>query len=109
MSVSFFSTINLNAEVNISNINAVRVLDALGVQVGEDFSERCCGNISAEDFLGRVLVAQALSGHDEGMPSFVLPSEGALQIQGARPEGYLDEVLGELAELASLGGEVRWS
>lgn len=108
MSVSFSSTIDFDFEVNMSNANAGAVLSFLGF-AGDDL---WTGKVSAQDFLGRVLVAQALAGHDEGMPSYDLPSEGARMIQGARSEGYYDHRLAQLREIAEKavadGAEMCW-
>ena len=69
MSVSFYGYNKTtqafsSEEFNCSNLNASGLLDLLGIQVGEAFEERCCGSMSAEDFLGRVLIAQAINPAD---------------------------------------------
>ena len=96
-------------EVNMSNSNAAQVASTLGIDLD---AEGWCGNMGAEDFLGRILVALALSPADEGMPSFQLaPGDsagifgtvregGPTFIQGARRPGYLQERLEQLRELA---------
>ena len=124
-------------EVNLSNGNASEMLDNLGIQVGEDFAERCIGSMPAEDFKGRVLMALALCPADEGMPAYKLGSEeapahfgfiadalegkaqaeaegreGVTVWQCARREGYTQEMLGYLLEVAEYaqaqGREVVW-
>ena len=96
-------------EVNMSNSNAATVAATLGIDLD---AEGWCGSVPAEDFLGRVLVALAVSPADEGMPSFQLaPGDsagvfgtvregGPVFIQGARRPGYLQERLAQLHELA---------
>lgn len=96
-------------EVNMSNTNAHRVCQALGIDLDPDW----CGDMAAEDFLGRVLMALAISPADEGMPSHVLQpgddagallgtvrEDGPTIIAGARRPGYLQERLTELHDLA---------
>ena len=84
--------------VNMSNSNAHNVCQALGI----DLEPEWCGSMSADDFLGRVLLALAISPEDEGMPSYELPREpGRVRwIEAARRPGYLQERLGQLRELA---------
>ena len=83
-------------EVNMSNVNAATLLDVLGIKVGEDFSDRCTGRLEADDFLGRILVARALSPADEGLPAL---QEGNM-IDCGRSEGYVDVRLAELEQIA---------
>jgi hypothetical protein len=95
--------------VNMSNSNAATVASTLGIDLD---AEGWCGDMAPQDFLGRVLVALALSPADEGMPSFQLaPGDsagvfgtvregGPTFIQGARRPGYLQERLEQLHELA---------
>ncbi|WP_052362784.1 hypothetical protein [Gordonia alkanivorans] len=54
------------------------------------------GEATAEDFLGRILLAQALTGRDEGRP---VDRSGRITDCG-RPRGYLDERLCDLIEIA---------
>ena len=96
-------------EVNMSNSNAATVAATLGIDLNE---LGWCGSMAAEDFLGRVLVALAISPADEGMPSYrMAPGDsagvfgtvregGPTFIQGARHPGYLQERLAQLHELA---------
>ena len=130
MSVSFYgynkTTQSFSeAEVNLSNLNASGLLDLLGIQVGEDFSERCCGSMSADDLLGRVLIAQAINPADEGLPVYKMTGAeagnhsgllggllgGLAQAEaegeagpsiwfGGRSAGYFDERLAQVRELA---------
>lgn len=111
MSVSFYgynkTTQSFSeAEVNLSNLNASGLLDLLGVQVGEAFEERCCGSMSAEDFLGRVLMAQAIMPADEGLPVYKMSGSEAEGVSGptiwsaGRSAGYYDQKLVWSRELA---------
>lgn len=108
MSVSFYGYNSKTQafsedEVNLSNSNASDLLDLLGIQVGEEFEDRCAGRITADDLLGRVLVAQALNPADEGLPSYKLDgSEGeSVSVWSAgRSAGYFDQRLAQVRELA---------
>ncbi|MDQ2737155.1 MAG: hypothetical protein M3Y35_00690 [Actinomycetota bacterium] len=83
--------------VNMSSANARFVLDALGYGTADDLTGEC----EADVFLGRVMLAQAISPVDEGVPSHVLPGRGVQVIECGRPSGYLADrltVLGELAQ-----------
>lgn len=97
-------------EVNVSNINARFILGHLGLadEDGADMS----GALDAEDFLGRVLLAVALSPEDEGIPSHTVPSTGATMVECGRHAGYLHEVLDSLRAVADdairLGERVYW-
>ena len=83
--------------VNMSSSNAFRVCQSLGIDL-ED--EGWCGGMTAEDFLGRVLVALAIEPVSAGIPSHEVPGPGARMIDCGRPEGYLQDRLGQLRELA---------
>jgi hypothetical protein len=108
-------------EVNMSNSNAHAVALTLGIDLDPDW----CGSMPAEDFLGRVLVALAISPIDEGMPSYqmapgddagvfgIVREGGPTFIQGARHPGYLQGRLYQLHELATWavanGAEILWA
>lgn len=84
--------------VNMSNSNAFRVCQTLGIDLEE---EGWCGSLPAEDFLGRVLLALAIEPVDAGRPATVDAEPGrATFIDCGRPEGYAQERLGQLRELA---------
>lgn len=95
-------------EVQMSNMNASELLDILGIRVGEDFSDRCTGSLSAEDFLGRVLVAQGLNPEDAGVPSVTVGN----MVDCGRPAGYTDAKLDAMREVAKYASErcltVQW-
>lgn len=100
MSVTFSAqSLDLDApEVNMSNRNALPILDMLGV-----IDDPCdwAGTCPAEDFLGRVKIAQALAPRDEGMPGFVEAVFGrATIVHGGRRKGYTQDVLVRLEDLA---------
>lgn len=96
-------------DVNMSNSNAATVAASLGIDLDPDW----CGDLPAGDFMGRVLLALAISPADEGMPSFEHAGPGARMIEGARRAGYLQERLGQLRDLAEWatahGADVWWS
>lgn len=95
-------------EVQMSNGNAVTLLDVLGIDMGADFSERCSGVLSAEDFLGRVLIAQGLNPSDAGSDTIQVDNVVAC----GRPAGYTDaklEAMREVAEWAIVNNrQVTW-
>lgn len=100
-------------ELNVSNANAATLLDVLGIGVpsGEDeetAEDRYCGVMAAEDFLGRVLIAQALSPVDAGVPA----TRSGNWVDGGRAEGYVNDRLDRLRTVASraveLGVPVTW-
>ena len=83
--------------VNMSNSNAAHVCDALGIDLAE---WGWCGSLGAEDFLGRVLMALAVLPVDAGVPAHEVPGPGARVVECGRSEGYAQERLGQLRELA---------
>lgn len=82
-------------EVQMSNGNAITILDVLGIQVGEEFSDRCSGSMSASDMRGRILMAQALNPTDEGSDTITVGN----MVDFGRPEGYTDSKLSALIEV----------
>jgi hypothetical protein len=82
--------------LNVSNLNAVDLLDLLGIGVGDDFEDRCVGTMKAADLLGRVLLAQALTPADAGVASY---AEGNV-IHCGRPAGYYEDRLAILQDIA---------
>ena len=91
--------VNETPEVNMSNVNADMLLEALGIGIGEDFSDYCCGSMDARDFLGRVLLAQALTPLDAGIPAHALPGTNARVINCGRPAGYTQDRLDALHKI----------
>lgn len=95
--------------VNMSNSNAAQVCRTLGIDLEE---WGWCGSMSAQDFLGRVLVALAIEPADAGIPAHqLLPGDsagifgtvaegGPTFIECGRREGYTQERLSQLRELA---------
>lgn len=96
-------------DVNISNANAVEILDALDYRQGEDFSDRCTGSMTAEEFAERLLFARASSVGDPGVPA---TRDGNIINFGRRP-GYVDEVLQMLQDVADYAASnnlmVQWA
>lgn len=96
-------------EVNMSNSNAATVAATLGIDLEE---WGWCGSLPAEDFLGRVLLALAITPTDAGVPAHQLQpgdsagvfgtvrESGPMFIDCGRREGYTQERLGQLRELA---------
>jgi hypothetical protein len=94
-------------EVNLANGNAFMMLETLGVDVADDL----CGEMSADDFLGRVLIALAVSPDDDGMPAYKISNDddqGATIWQAARPAGYVQDVLEALREIAEFSKGKGW-
>ena len=86
-----------HAEVNMSNSNAHRVALTLGIDLEE---WGWAGEMDAQEFLGRVLLALALEPEDAGIPPHEVPTGGPRLIECGRREGYLQERLGHLHDLA---------
>lgn len=97
-------------EINVSNYNARHLLGTLGFD-----TEELCGEATGEVFLGAVLIAQGLAPADEGVPSHELTADekaadpvlamlgtstGMTVIHAGRHEGYTEERLDGLRELA---------
>lgn len=100
---------------NASNTNAVSVLQALGLMTdADDFGDVCVGSCSPENFLGRVLIAEAVAtnsyvGRSAGNVSTVL---GNVYDCGT-DDNYLADKLSQLRTLAeyavATNREVVWS
>jgi hypothetical protein len=111
---------NPGPEVNVSNGNAIIVLEALGLRprvIESGFGpmpEDPYGSMAAADFLGRVLAAEIMSVGDPGSETETFIEEGcATLINCGRPEGYTDARLAQLREVAEFarahGKAVVWS
>ncbi|WP_052692350.1 hypothetical protein [Gordonia sihwensis] len=83
--------------VRVSSQNARTLLSLLGVGADES-----AGAMGAEQFLGAVLLAQALTPADEGVPVQVAYGAGGrmVAVHCGRAAGYLDARLAELGALA---------
>jgi hypothetical protein len=104
MSVSFYgynkTTQSFSeAEINLSNSNAQTLLDLLGLRIDQDGDGDWAGSLSADDLLGRVLIAQAIMPADEGMPAY--------KMTGADYSGQSGMLGGLLAGLAQAEAEGR--
>jgi len=92
-------------EVNVSNQNAAHLLSLLGLEFGDG-----AGSSTGIDFLGRVLMAQAVAPSDAGVP--VTQQSGNFFDMGRRV-GYADERLVEIEAVARYAVErnlpVSWS
>jgi hypothetical protein len=112
-------------EINLNQANAKRVLCALGYVTGAELAADedaptvlgirftgldMYGQDAAESFLGRVLLALAVSPADEGMPAHEVAHNVT---EGGRGAGYLQRVLADLHELAAYcatqGTDVAWA
>lgn len=92
--------------VNVSNSNAMLILERLGVEF--DY----CGSLDPADLLGRAMVGN-VGRDDSGAPSATLVEPGKATVVdcGARA-GYFEDRLGSLASLANLairyGAVIQW-
>jgi|LauGreDrversion2_3_1035106.scaffolds.fasta_scaffold01742_3 hypothetical protein len=87
--------------VNMSNTNAVRVLELLGFD-SED-GVPYTGTCSTDDFEGRVTLARALTPSDSGIPVMTTVHEnGPTVVDFGRRPGYLQDRLNQLSDLAAL-------
>lgn len=98
-------------EVNMSNTNAMDLLRVLDLPA--TFEDGLCGGATAEDFMGRVLVALAVEPEDTGVRSLETRGErGATMIDCGRPAGYVQDRLAGLRDVAAFavehGLEVTW-
>lgn len=81
--------------VNVSNASACAILDRLGLDA------EMWGEVAAEDFLGRAMVAN-VGRFDDGIEaSSERGQSGAVFIDCGIRSGYFDDRLSSLAELAS--------
>lgn len=79
-------------ELNVSNANAEAILSVLGF---EEIQYE--GTISGDDLMGRILIAQAINPTDAGIPA----TRDGNFISCGRNEGYIDQRLEQLAEIAA--------
>ncbi|KQP62922.1 hypothetical protein [Nocardioides sp. Leaf285] len=101
-------------EINVSSLNAGHLIDdVLGIE--RDFthcSAGLVGAMSAEQFLGRVLMAMAIQPSDAGVPAHAVGGPGATWINCGREPGYDQRVLSHLHEVATWaaanGRDVHW-
>jgi hypothetical protein len=105
--------------LNVANGNAIKILASLhlGSRVVETgfgpAPADCGGSLDAEDFLGRVLAAEIMSVGDPGRPEEITVVDGGPTIVSCgTPEGYLDDKLAALREIAEFaqahGRAVVW-
>lgn len=114
-------------ELNVSNCNAMTLLDVLGLRPAtvdvsaksptsfEELIELAAaddlyGSATAEDMLGRILVAKALVGEDAGVPSH----EATARIfVGGRRAGYINDRLDQLSDLVQFATQrdrlIHWA
>lgn len=96
-------------EVNVSNHNGRELLTALGYLTAGEACDMWSGTDTADGFLGRVLLAEALLPADEGVPAHA----AGRVIECGRPAGYMQDRLTELREVAQFavtyGRSVCWA
>jgi len=96
--------------VNLANTNAARIMRLLGYAEQDVW----CGRATAEDFLGRLLVADGvLESSDAREPSVVRGARGATLVDLGEPAGYLNERIRMLIDLTQWakvnGSDICWS
>lgn len=84
--------------VNITSLNARPVLDALGYP--REIDPDMWGSCEPGDFLGRILMAQAIAPVDEGLEAHQAPGLGAPWIHCGRDAAHLQRTLASLVEVA---------
>jgi hypothetical protein len=98
---------DMDPELQVSNGNGLYILQTLGFEQPE-----YTGVLSADDFKGRVLLAEALSPVDEGLPSYQLATNGATIYNCGRAPGYLQDKLIQLLKIAEFAkannSDVTW-
>jgi hypothetical protein len=82
-------------EVNMSNSNAFDVLVTLGFSA--DFSESCIGEESADEFLGRILIAEAIAPEYSGLTTMQIDN----YIYCGREANYIHNKLNQLKEVVA--------
>lgn len=101
-------------QVNMANSNARSLLEVLGLcKDGDEWEDVCCGSLEAEDFLGRVLMAEAVAPISPERPTYQETNgRGPAIIMGGREEGYVQNRLASLREVAEFaqaqGRTVIW-
>ena len=93
--------------MNLANGNYARLAPILGLESGEDFEY--VGHATAEDFLGRVLVA--LTFDHATIPTFATKAPGRATVVhgGFDALRYLPRLHDLAVEAARLGRDVVWS
>jgi len=99
--------------VGCSEFNAQHLLAILGFEADEHGHISRCGTEDAQKFLGRVLMATAVNPADAGVPSTSARGEGGmLMIEGGRREGWTEDYLEALREVAEFaiahGRQITW-
>ena len=105
-------------KVNMANGNVVGIFKVLGLlsdtpdstDVDDAFQG---GSLSAEDFMGRIVIAEALAPISPARPTVESQSsQGARFIECGLPEGYVQERIADLRVVAEYGvsnnREIQW-
>jgi hypothetical protein len=83
-------------ELNMANMNARDILEVLAIEADE-----LAGSMNADDFLGRVLIAEAIAPESaEKLVETYSLEDGATIVECGRPAGYVQEKLSALREIA---------
>lgn len=89
--------VHAEPEVQMSNSNAIDILDALEILVGQDFSDRCVGSMSANELLERASVAEAFAPEDSGLTTMRVDN----MVYCGRPATYVTDKLAGIREVAA--------
>ena len=97
--------------VNVSNTNAVHLLELLGLR--DDEGPLMCGSVPASDMRGRILLARALAPVDAGVPATVTHNDGGPTVyDGGRPVGYASKRFDDLDRVVDFaidcGADISW-
>lgn len=104
-----YEPVDPEPEVQMSNSNAVDLLDLLGIKNGKDFAERCAGSMSAEELMERALLAEGFAPENSGLTTMRIDNV----VYSGRPDNYIAQKLAGIRSLAewalSNGRKVIWS
>ena len=94
-------------EINVSSFNARPILEALGyIADGDNSDDGMVGSATAEEFMGRVLLALAVLPVSAERLSETTGGNGTVTVHyGGRPEGYVQDRLAQLHGLAQFARE----
>jgi hypothetical protein len=106
MSINFAAAVAGGPQVNLANGNAAQVFHLLGLEFDGDF-----GEAPGQDFLGRVLLAQALLDASADQGEIPAHQVGRV-VEWGRRAGYLADKLADLRTVANWAvrqhAEVVW-
>jgi hypothetical protein len=96
--------LDVDESLNVANLNAVRLAEALGFALGEDL----CGSMDAETFLLHVIAAAGEGPALIPTETFQESGTATLIVGGFTITDYLDDLHSIATEAVRLGREVTW-